>query len=154
MPFSSSARLIAYGHLLVCHLSDLMETPVYSAAVEEISNTIINNYPDCDFDLAGYLQSLPFSYDYIRKRFQKETGLTPHRYLTDLRLQVAAQYLAATQPDSMNVSEISRLCGFREPLYFSRIFKKKYGMSPSAYSASVARKNTDIPDSDNIKIML
>ena len=146
--------LAAYGRLLVCHLSELLETPVYSKAVEEIVNTIVNNYPDCGFALDAYLRSLPFSYDYIRKLFKKEAGVTPHRYLHDLRLQMAAQYLAASQPGGMNVAEISRLCGFREPLYFSRMFKKKYGMSPSAYSAAASGKAGEIPDADSMKIML
>ncbi|MBR4545659.1 MAG: helix-turn-helix transcriptional regulator [Oscillibacter sp.] len=100
------------------------------------------------------MRGLPFSYDYLRKLFKKEIGVTPHRYLNDLRLQVAAQYLAGNQQGGLNVAEISRLCGFREPLYFSRMFKKKYGMSPTAYSAASSGKEREIPDSDSMKIML
>ena len=144
--------LAAYGHLIVCHLSKLLETPVYGEIVEEIVSAILNNYPNSDFALNEYLRGLPFSYDYIRKLFKKEVGVTPHRYLNDLRMQVAAQYLANSRLGSRNVAEISRLCGFHEPLYFSRMFKKKYGVSPSAYSD--AAENQETLDSENIKIML
>ena len=54
-----------------------------------------------------------------------------------------------------SISDISRQCGFREPLYFSRMFKKKYGVSPSRYAefkrlekASYAR------DPESVKIHL
>lgn len=147
-----SRLLAAYGNLLVCHLSALLETPAYSAVVEEISSAILHNYPDSDFALDKYMRGLPFNYDYLRKLFKKEVGVTPHRYLNDLRLQVSAQYLS--QSDNLNVSEVSRLCGFREPLYFSRMFKKKYGVSPSAYSGAAAGQPRDPPDSDSMKIML
>ena len=146
--------LAAYGHLIICHLNALMETPAYHKVVEEICCAIISSYPDCDFALEAYLRGLPFSYDYLRKLFKKEIGVTPHRYLNDLRLQVAAQYLAGNHAGGLNVAEISRLCGFREPLYFSRMFKKKYGMSPSAYSGAAFGKETEVPDSDSMKIML
>lgn len=145
--------LAAYGNLLVCHLSAQLETPVYSMVVEEITSKIISSYPECDFALDDYLRSLPFSYDYLRKLFKKEVGVTPHHFLSDLRLQVSAQYLASNRPESRNVSEIARLCGFREPLYFSRMFKKKYGMSPTAYSRA-AQHPKNIPGSDSMKIML
>ena len=147
-----SPLLSAYGNLIVFHLSALLETPSYSSAVEEISNTILHNYPDCDFALDKYMRGMPFSYDYLRKLFKKEVGVTPHRYLNNLRLQMSAQYLS--QSDSLNVSEVSRLCGFREPLYFSRMFKKKYGMSPTAYSGAAAGKPAEPPNADSMKIML
>ena len=144
--------LAAYGNLVACHLLELKDTPSYSKVVDEISNVIVNNYPDCDFELDAYLHSLPFSYDYVRKLFKKELGVTPHRYLSDMRLQVAAQYLSLRDQGGRNVAEIARLCGYREPLYFSRMFKKKYGVSPSAYSLSATAPET--PDSDSMKIML
>lgn len=126
--------LSAYGQLIVCHLLALQESPACARVAEEIANAIVNNYPDCDFALDVYLRALPFSYDYVRRLFKKEMGVTPHRYLSDMRLQTAAQYLGSSAPDGRSVTEVARLCGFREPLYFSRMFKKKYGVSPSAYS--------------------
>lgn len=147
-----SNLLAAYGNLIVCHLSALLETPSYSSTVEEISSTILHNYPDCDFALDEYMRGMPFSYDYLRKLFKKEVGVTPHRYLNDFRLQMSAQYLS--QSDDLNVSEVFRLCGFREPLYFSRMFKKKYGMSPTAYSGAAAKQPKEPPSADSMKIML
>jgi AraC-like DNA-binding protein len=147
--------LAAYGDLIVHYLLALQETPGRSKVVEEIENSIVLNYPDCNFELDEYLRSLPFNYDYIRKLFKKEIGVTPHQYLSDKRLAVAAECLCSDYACGSSVSEIAHMCGFREPLYFSRVFKNKYGVAPSQYQSSRA----DAPDaaaldSDSMKIPL
>ena len=40
-----------------------------------------------------------------------------------------------------NVSEVAEMCGYCEPLYFSRVFKKTYGVSPLSYAKGLRRKN-------------
>ena len=148
-----SAVLNAYGYLIASYLQELRETQPYSKVVEDISNKIINTYPDGDFELDAYLRELPFSYDYVRKLFKKEIGVTPHQFLSDTRLQVAAQYLSHSEQGGPNVTEIAHMCGYREPLYFSRIFKKKYCVAPSSYAETLVA--ADPPkDSDSMKIML
>lgn len=147
--------LSPYGDLIYCYLIAYHKSQPLSKVVEEIESNIIQNYPDCNYELDKYLQSFPFSYDYLRKLFKKELGVTPHRYLSDKRLQTAADMLAYGYTDSNNIAEISQLCGFREPLYFSRMFKKKYGVAPSYYVE--AQKNLDsdvLPDDESIKIKL
>jgi AraC-like DNA-binding protein len=54
-------------------------------------------------------------------------------YLTDFRLQMACSMLVRTDK---NISEISFATGFGDVPYFNRIFKKKYGMSPSRFRLS------------------
>ena len=75
-----------------------------------------------------------------------------HKYLTDKRLQTAAVTLSYGYTDSHNIAEISQQCGFREPLYFSRMFKKKYGVAPSYYLES--RSPQEEPTEDSVKIIL
>lgn len=144
--------LSPYGDLICCYLLCYHKTQPVSKVVEEIENNIIQNYPDCNYELDKYLQSFPFSYDYLRKLFKKELGVTPHRYLTDKRLQTAADMLSYGYGDSHNIAEISQQCGFREPLYFSRMFKKKYGVAPSYYLESQSPQEE--PTEDSVKIIL
>lgn len=125
--------LIAYGHLLVGYINAYQKTPVHSDIVEDIRSSIVQNFSDCNFELDKYLRSLPFSYDYLRKLFKKEMGVTPHQFLCDKRLITAAECLSSSFNDSDNIADVARLCGFNEPLYFSRMFKKKYGVAPSFY---------------------
>ena len=69
----------------------------------------------------------------------------------DTRLQAAAERLGFADGRQTNISEIAHLCGFREPLYFSKVFRKKYGMSPSQYQRS-SQQADHVPDSESIKI--
>lgn len=146
-PGRNSTVLSAYGDLICCHLMASQSAPARSKVVEQIESAIIRNYPDCDFELDEFLRALPFSDDYLRKMFKRETGVTPHRFLSDKRLEIAASCLSSTHTDGQNITEIAHLCGFREPLYFSRMFKKKYGVSPSAYALLAAGE----ADTDEIR---
>ena len=126
-----TSLLSAYGNLISYYLIAYQTGSPRSSVVDEIEHHIINHYADCDYKLDDYLASLPFSCDYLRKLFQKEYGVTPHQYLNNKRLQIAAETLLNC---SDTVADIAVMCGFRDPLYFSRMFKKKYGVSPSQYS--------------------
>lgn len=139
-----------YGQLIVSTLSFSQPNYQHSGVIQKIENSILHNYPDCGYDLNAYLNSLPFNTEYLKKLFKKATGLTPHQYLTDKRLENAANTLA-TYCGKGNISETARLCGFSDPLYFSRMFKKKYGVSPRNYTSD------DLPaaaDPDSIRVPL
>lgn len=139
--------LIAYGHLLAGYIQAYQQTPIRSDIVEEIRSNIIQNFSESSYELDKFLRSLPFSYDYLRKLFKKEMGVTPHQYLCEKRLDTAADWLSSVTNDSGNIADVARLCGFNEPLYFSRMFKKKYGVAPSFYRSdkqqAVQRLNPD-----------
>ena len=146
--------LAAYGNLLAAFLLTYRETSSLSQVVQQIESHIIRHYADPGYALDDYLKSLPYNYDYLRKLFQKEMGMTPHKFLTDRRLQTAAAMLRSQYNDG-NVTEVARLCGFREPLYFSRLFKQKYGLSPSFfYAARREAEPRQVSDPDSMKIML
>ncbi len=132
-PEQKEALLAAYGHLIVRYMS------AYQAAVhpqnrivEEIEQSIVQNYANANYELDEVLRSLPYSYDYLCKLFRKEVGMTPTRYLANIRMQTAAEMLACGLNDG-SITDIAHLCGFRDPLYFSRMFKKKYNVSPKEY---------------------
>ena len=67
---------------------------------------------------------------YYSKMFIKHIGTSPRDYFVRLRLQNAAILL--TQSD-MSITEIAASVGYNDPLYFSRIFKKNFSLSPAAY---------------------
>lgn len=145
-----STLLPAYGNLIATFIAFYHPAGEKNEIVRKIQHHIIHHFSDCNYDLGRYLHSLPFSYDYLIKLFKKDLGVTPHKYLTDKRLRAAADWLATAQGN--NISEIAHLCGFKEPLYFSRLFKKKYGVSPSYYVPEDRAERTT--DSDSMKIMI
>ncbi len=146
--------LAAYGNLLAAYMLAYQKVSPMSKIVQEVESHIVRHYADPAYALDDYLRSLPYNYDYLRKLFQKELGMTPHKFLNDRRLQTAASMLRSQYNDG-NITDVAHLCGFREPLYFSRMFKKKYGLSPSFYYA--AKRDAaprSVPDANSMKIML
>ncbi len=70
--------------------------------------------------------------DYISKKFVKETGQRFSTYLTDARINTAKELLASSDNDKIqNIAELVG-CG-NNPQYFSHIFKKSTGKTPSSY---------------------
>ena len=136
-PEDQSLLLPLYGQLIAATLTTRNQTRLHSEIVQQLKNDILENYPDCGYDLNLFLNSLPFSAGYLKKVFKKETGLTPLQYLTEKRLENAANNLAMSGGKG-NISEIAYQCGFSEPLYFSRLFKRKYGISPRSYASKCA----------------
>lgn len=149
-----AALLSCYGNLISYYLIAYQTGRPRSSVVDEIEHHIISHYADCDYKLDQYLNSLPFSSDYLRKLFQKDFGVTPHQYLTNKRLQIAAEALANVGVSGNSVADIALMCGFREPLYFSKMFKKKYGVAPSYYVKTRHAAQDERPDPDSVKLML
>lgn len=67
---------------------------------------------------------------YMIRCFKKETSLTPHHYLTQLRLQSARFYLKTT---ALSVKEIGFKCGFQSENSFCIAFRKETGTTPTKY---------------------
>lgn len=63
------------------------------------------------------------------RAFKKSMGLSPIQYLIAQRMERAARLLAATQ---LPIAEIAQSVGYEDPAYFTRLFRQKTGMTPSA----------------------
>ena len=70
--------------------------------------------------------------------FKRATGCSPILFFTHLRMRRACELLEGT---ILNVKEIARLLGYKDNLYFSRVFKLAVGVSPSAYRTMAAEGN-------------
>lgn len=62
--------------------------------------------------------------------FKEQTGMSPLQYINDTRLSKAADYMVLLK---YSVTEAAMVVGFDDPLYFGRLFKRKFGMSPTEY---------------------
>ena len=77
------------------------------------------------------------------------------KYLIDKRLQIAAEVLVNNNNNGSTIADIALMCGFRDPLYFSKMFKKKYGIAPSYYLKSKQTPlDAPVEDADSVKVML
>ncbi len=83
------------------------------------------------FDLDACADHIGVSRRQIERLFNRYLGVTPVRYMNDLRLQHGRALLAETD---MNVTEVAVACGYASASHFSKSFRKKYGVSPYRFS--------------------
>lgn len=81
-------------------------------------------------DMEKLARELPMGYSSFRKAFKKLTGESPKQYHLNLRLNRAKDLLTTT---TLNINEVADQAGFDSVFYFSKLFKKKNGVSPKFY---------------------
>lgn len=104
--------------------SDYLDTEMELAL--EYFNTNYNK----DLNIDDYAASRGMSVSWFIRTFKQYAGTTPMQYIVALRITNAQMLLETT---NYNVAEIGNFVGYENPLYFSRIFKKQKGFSPSEY---------------------
>ena len=82
-----------------------------------------------------YAESLHISTNWFIRNFKQYMKISPAQYILSLRMVNAQSLLENTE---YNIGEIAEIVGYDNPLYFSRVFKKEYGVSPAQY-----RKNLE-----------
>ena len=97
-------------------------------------------FTDPDLTLGAVAARLGYDAKYLSFAFHREQGVTWSRYLRDLRVRRAA-FLMEQGVES--IKNVARLSGFRDPLYFSKVFSKIEGVSPRAYLASLGQKKSE-----------
>ena len=81
-------------------------------------------------DMEKLAREIPMGYSSFRKAFKKITGESPNQYHLNLRLTRAKDLLTTT---ALNINEVADQTGFDSVFYFSKLFKKKNGVSPKFY---------------------
>lgn len=81
-------------------------------------------------DMEDIARALPMGYSAFRKSFKKITEQSPNQYYLDIRLKKAIELMSTT---NLNFKEIAHKTGFESPFYFSKFFKKKYGVGPKGF---------------------
>lgn len=76
------------------------------------------------------LDAIGLSRSNLEKRFRDETGDTIHAMIHREKLEKARELLASS---SLNINEISQMCGYPSLQYFYSVFKKSYASTPKEY---------------------
>lgn len=104
--------------------NDYLETEM------ELAMKFFNENYNTPINIDAYAASRGMSISWFIRNFKKYTTTTPMQYIVSLRITNAQILLETT---NYNVTEIANIVGYDNPLYFSRIFKKYKGVSPSEY---------------------
>ncbi len=130
---SERYRLISLFYDILSRVSKTEKTKYHSSAALKIIEPAADYLKDHIFDTAlkvGELHLLCGVSDvYFRKLFISRYGESPKKYLLSRRLDRAKAIIDNGEFNS--IKEVAYLSGFEDPLYFSKVFKQKYGVSPS-----------------------
>ncbi|WP_372757185.1 two-component regulator propeller domain-containing protein [Mariniflexile sp.] len=109
-------------------VSLLTHSPIDKDLMENISNLIEENLNNVDLTTSFLCSALGMSSSKLYRKVKELTDLAPNEFIRTVRLKKSAQLLKSKK---YNVSEVTNLVGFNDPLYFSKCFKKQFGYSPS-----------------------
>jgi AraC-like DNA-binding protein len=91
---------------------------------------IYRHYAEHDLCLENIARAAALSVSQLCRVFRAEKGTTPMKYVTDMRLERAADLLRKT---SKSVKEVAAAVGFADPLHFSRVFRRRHGRPPVTF---------------------
>lgn len=101
----------------------------------------IKDFIDCNYfnniNLGELALQLNYSRSHLYRIFKTSYGMSPNEYLINLRIEKSKALL-----DELSVSETAYSVGFNNPLYFSRIFHQKIGVSPTEYKKQRSQLTT------------
>ncbi|MNG09043.1 HTH-type transcriptional activator Btr [compost metagenome] len=81
-----------------------------------------------------------FNPSYFSTLFKSRTGRTFSEHVTAVRMKRAKELLAE---DKLRIYEVSVECGFQDPKYFCRVFKKYHSMSPKTYKHVLSQRKRE-----------
>ncbi|MDF2612738.1 MAG: transcriptional regulator [Clostridia bacterium] len=104
-----------------------MDTKAYLVA-EDAKKYVEEHYGDPDLTIEHISRHLLVNQTYLRRMFKGEMNMTITEFLTKIRMEKAKELIINNE---YKLTAISEMVGYSEPSYFSKCFKKYYGISPS-----------------------
>lgn len=108
---------------------------------EDFMNKVIDllreNLDNANFNIDSFAKNLGLSSSQLYRKIKGIAGVSPNEFIRTYRLREAAKLITET---TFNMSEIAYKVGFNDSLYFSKCFKRQFGVAPSKYANSTSSK--------------
>ena len=98
--------------------------------ISRILSYVENNFTDPSLTLASTAEELRYNAKYISRTFKEHVGISFSEYVKNTRIQHAVFLM---EQGVTAVKNVAFLCGFRDPFYFSTVFRQVVGLAPSDY---------------------
>lgn len=102
--------------------------------IKDVVSYIETHYGDEDLSVGEISKAFFLNYNYLCVLFKKHLGMTINDFIFEIRMQRALSY---ANRKNMTVQEISGKVGFSNVNYFSKCFKKKFGIPPREYMTNI-----------------
>lgn len=106
----------------------LLENKLNDKFVKSIVEAVRKNMSNADFDKDDFASAVNVSPSLLYKKIKSLTGQSPTDFIRTIRLDHARDLLQSRQ---YSITEVSEMCGFSSVGYFSTVFRKQFGQSPS-----------------------
>ncbi|MDR1138424.1 MAG: AraC family transcriptional regulator [Clostridiales bacterium] len=135
----NSAVLYSIVDLFLSCIVEFATIKRLSPIVEKIYMAIHRHYTDANFSIKDILKHKKGnSYDYLRRLFKKEIGISPTQLIRKLQIEYATRLIIHSYKSKLNLSQISIECGIVDQYYFSRLFKQHTGVGPQQYISNLS----------------
>ena len=131
-PVTADSHRMCADFYSLCSIFSTLRKQTYAKSDSRI--TAAKEYLDSRFTEDGCLDGAAKVCGVTRRRFcdifAARYGITPGRYVTVRRIEYAKKLLSSKE---LSVSDAAELCGFSDVYYFSKVFKREAGTTPSEY---------------------
>ena len=100
------------------------------AFMDRIREVVENNISNTDFRVEDLCKALHMSHSKLHRKTVTASGMTPQQVIRQMRLDYATEQL--NNPE-LNINEIALQAGFEDPGYFTRVFKREKGLTPTEW---------------------
>lgn len=112
---------------------DQVKAPAYDRMIDNVISDIREHYME-DISLTSLSAKYNISLGHLSKMIKDNLQVNFSDYIASLRIQRAKELL---RDDSLSIQEIAEIVGYNDYFYFTKVFKKVEGISPSKYRKSI-----------------
>ena len=119
-----------FTHMIDINPVEIATTSTDEKFVKRLLDVFENHVTESDFSTEDFAREIGMSRSNLHRKLQALTKQSTHEFLRTLRLKRAAQLL---KKSTGSVTEVAYAVGFNNPSYFSKMFRRQFGQTPSEF---------------------
>lgn len=119
----------AFIHSPLVKIRSIAPTKADEDFLKDVTEVIHKNISDPQFNVDTLASALNMSRSSLHRKIKGVSELTPNEFILLVKLKKAAKYIQ----EGYRVNEVCFIVGFNSPSYFSKAFKKQFGISPTEW---------------------